>query len=126
MSDDFFPPTGPDNVTQLPTRADVDFDLDTVERPREEQVEHPFRTNVNGTVITMLDPSDLDWQDLLSIDTPSGFLQYAINTEDRTYLRKQKIPGWKFNLLMEAYMAHYRMEERMEEARRQADRKTIV
>lgn len=111
--------------TQLPNSGVV-FDLDTAERPREEIVEQPFTVNVKGRAITMLDPGELDWQDLMSIETPAGFLRHSLSDEDRKYLRDQKIPGWKFNLLMDAYMAHYNLEERARKAQELQNRRSAI
>lgn len=102
----------------MATAPQITFNLDTVEKDPAEVIE-PFVVNIGGRAITMTDPSDLDWQDLEDIQTPSGFLAFAVTAEDRRHIAQQRIPGWKFGKLMEAYMQHYRMEERMADAKRQ-------
>lgn len=119
MSNDYPTPT------TLPNR-NVVFDLDTVERPKDEIVEVPFTANVNGRPITMTDPGELDWQDLMAIDSPPGFLRHCLNEEDRKYLRDQKIPGWKFNLLMDAYADHYNLAERVARAQEAQQRRSQI
>lgn len=81
-----------------------DFNLDTVERG---ETFRPFRPVVNGKVVTMTDPADLDFMDLLDIEHPVLFLRYCVSDEDREHIKNANLPGWKFNKLIEAYQKHY-------------------
>lgn len=92
-----------------PQQPAVTLDLDNVDR---EQVYQPFVVTVEGRTITMNDPSNIDWKDLLDIEEPAQFLRYAVSEEDRAHLRQAKIPGWKFKLLMESYTRHYGLDIR--------------
>jgi hypothetical protein len=87
----------------------IDLNLDTVER---EKSYSPFRVNVGGRVVTMTDPSEFDWKDLANIDQPVQFFKYACDADTRRYLLQQNIPGWKVGKLIEAYMAHYGLEDK--------------
>lgn len=101
------------NVTQLPTN--ITFNLD--EQERETKVE-PFVALVGGRSITMTDPEELDWEDLLMIEGPYDFLTYSCSPEDKRYILAQKMPGWKFGKLIAAYQQHYGFDEKLAEARR--------
>lgn len=103
------------NVTDLP--QNVDLDLDAAERPRE-SVKEPFTVRLGGKVISMTDPEELDWQDLLEIEDPTDFLRFCVSDEDRAHIRKQKLEGWKLGRLMEAYMSHYGLDEKLADAQR--------
>lgn len=87
---------------------DVDFNLDTLER---EKTYKPFRPVINGRVVNMTDPAELDWKVLLDIEDPSQFLRHAIAEDDKAFLREQHIPGWKFGKLIDAYVKHYGLDE---------------
>ena len=89
------------------THERVEFNLDSLER---EQTYRPFTVNVNDRVITMNDPAELDWRQLLEIEQPAMFLRHCISQDDRDYLREQKIPGWKFGKMIEAYQRHYGLD----------------
>lgn len=105
-----------DNVTALPGR--ITLDLDSEERP-EKDVKPPFVANIKGREIGMRDPAELDWRDLLLLESPMDFLRLSTTPEDRKFLLEQDLPGWKFNRLMEAYYAHYDLDEKVRQARRQ-------
>lgn len=103
-------------VTNLPDKS-VTFDLDAQERP-ENEVKPPFVAALGGRKITMVDPEELDWRDLITLSEPTDFLRVAISAEDRAFLTKQNIPGWKFTRLLEAYYTHYDLDEKLASARR--------
>lgn len=109
-----------DNVTQLPGDVNIVLDLDAAERPDEKQP--PFVVKIGGRPITMEDPAELDWQDLVEIQEPEGFLRYAVSDDDREHLYNQSMPGWKLNLLMGDYMKHYKVDKRLEQAQREQRR----
>ena len=95
----------------------VDLDLDTVERPEKDQI-RPFVFNLAGRQITMTDPAELDWLDLAELENPVELIRHCCSREDRDHIVAQAMPGWKLGKLVEAFMQHYRLEEKMAEARR--------
>ena len=101
------------------------LDLDAEER-RPADVKEPFKVKVAGRVITFIDPEELDWQDLLDINKPTDWLHYSLSREDRQHLYEQRLPGWKLNKLIEAFMAWYNIEARAEEIQRQQRRLQAV
>lgn len=103
------------DVTTLP--QSVSIDLDTAERPADE-VKAPFTVKIEGKVITMKDPVDLDWRDLLNMQDPREFIRLTMSAEDRDHLSKTSFPGWKFSQLMEAFYRHYDLEELARQAQR--------
>jgi hypothetical protein len=105
-----------DSPTQLPRQ--IAFDLDSAQRP-EDEVKPPFVANVHGREITMEDPDNLDWRDLILMEKPTEFLRLALSKEDRKFLLEQSIEGWRFNQLMEAYYSHYDLEDKLQQAHRQ-------
>lgn len=107
-----------DNVTRLPEPG-VILDLDTVERP-EKDIKPPFIVNVEGRKITLQDPTEIDWRDLAAVEIPGDLLRVAMTREDRSYLQGLALPAWKFNRLMESYYTHYDLEEKIRNAKRQA------
>lgn len=106
------------NVTKLPEPG-VILDLDAEERP-EKDVKPPFIVMVEGRKVTLEDPSDIDWRDLATVEIPADLLRVAMSSEDRQYLQGLAMPTWKFNRLMEAYYVHYDLEEKIRNAKRQA------
>lgn len=108
-----------DNVRDLNLPPEeVDLDLDTVEKD-EKDVKPPYRTRVAGRILTFGNPEDVDWQDLLLIQSPVDLLQFVLNTEDLRFLREQHLPGWKLGKLMNGFSEHYDLDERMRQAQRQ-------
>lgn len=106
-----------DNVRALP--GNISLDLDTLER---EDARPPFVVKVEGREITLGDPEDIDWQDLVEIESPAEFIRFCATKEDRDFLLSQKVPGWKFSKLMEAYQQHYGIDEKLADARRRERR----
>lgn len=105
-----------ENVTNLPGR--ISLDLDSESRP-DAEVKPPFVVVVAGREITMEDPANLDWRDLLLLESPTDFLRLSLSAEDRKFLLEQSLPGWKFNKLMEGYYTHFDLDEKVRQARRQ-------
>lgn len=85
------------------------FNLDQIERERpidgKERV--PFVLVVGDREIVMTDPQELSWQQLMDIEKPVNFFRYCVSDEDRDFIKKLPIPGWKFNELLEQFMDHY-------------------
>lgn len=93
----------------------VDFDLDAAQRPVSYKpfvfsVKDP-NNNDEKRAITLSDPAELDYQKLLEIESPIGFLRYVASQEDRDFLATAKIEGWRLGALMEAYYRHYGMDQ---------------
>ncbi len=105
-----------DNVTALPGR--ISIDLDHAERPTDE-VKPPFVALIGGREITMTDPSELDWKDLILLESPTEFLRLCLSKEDRDHLYGLDLSGWKFNRLLEAFYKHFDLDEKLRQARRQ-------
>jgi hypothetical protein len=104
------------NVSALP--KNLALDLDSESRP-ENEVKPEFTVQINGREITMTDPSELDWRDLILLESPTEFLRLSLTAEDRKFLLEQPLPGWKFNRLMEAYYNHFDLDQKVRDARRQ-------
>lgn len=102
------------NVSNLPATGII-FDLDAEER---DDVKEPFVANIGGRAITMTDPEDIDWQDLLDIENPVAFLRFCVSDDDRDHIFEQSMPGWKLGRLMDAYMKHYGVDKKMREFER--------
>ena len=84
----------------------VSLDLDALEREGEKVT--PFTFSHGGRVYTMIDPQEIDWQDLLSgFRNPALFVRYALNTKDQAEFFTSRVPAWKMNKLMEGYQKHY-------------------
>lgn len=107
-----------DNVTRLPEPG-VILDLDLEERP-EKDIKPPFVVNIEGRRVTFADPTEVDWRDLAAVEIPADLLRVAMTRDDRQYLQGLALPTWKFNRLMEAYYSHYDLEDKIRNARRQA------
>lgn len=101
------------DVSTLP--QNISLDLDVATRDDEKP---PFRVVVSERTIEMKDPAELDWRDLILLDSPTEFIRLALSKDDREFLYAQDLPGWKFNKLMEAYYGHFDLEEKLHEARR--------
>lgn len=93
----------------------VHFDLDTVER---DETFEPFAVTIKGRRIVISDPADIDYQDLLTVQQPLEFFKFTMSQEDRDYLREQHFPGWRLGKLFEAYLDHYKAEERIDQRKK--------
>lgn len=107
-----------DNISRLPEPG-VILDLDAEERPSSD-IKPPFVVKVEGKTLTLQDPSEIDWRDLAAVEIPADLLRVAMTREDRSHLQGSGMPAWKFNRLMEAYYTHYDLEEKIRNAKRQA------
>lgn len=94
------------------TNNTIHLDLDTAERPAD-QVHEPFTFNWKGRAITLSDPAEIDWRELLEIESPVGFLRYTATQEDREFLRSDagKMEGWRIGVLMEGYYKHFGLDK---------------
>lgn len=101
-------------TTALP--KDINVNLDDLER---EESYKPFAIQLGGRRIEMVDPAEIDWQDLLEIENPVYFLRYALSEEkpedeelsDKDFFKAQKIPGWKLGKIIELYTKHYGLDK---------------
>lgn len=88
------------------TAKKVGLDLDALEREGEQSEKFTF--SFDGETYEMLDPSDIDWQDLLSgLRNPALFIRYAMSIDGQRSFFAKRIPAWKMNKLMTAYQDHY-------------------
>lgn len=84
----------------------VSFDLDALER--EGVVAEPFTFQYDGEQYRMLDPQEVDWQDLLSgLRNPALFVRFAMPLDQQKDFFAKRVPAWKMNRLMKAYQEHY-------------------
>jgi hypothetical protein len=106
--------TTPTNGAQAPAQEtvttvpgpDVALDLDTLER--EGVRADAFRFTHDGRIYEMVDPQEIDWQDLLSgFRNPALFIRYALRPEDAASFFGTRVPAWKMTALMERYQKHY-------------------
>lgn len=82
------------------------FDLDALER--EGAVAEPFTFQYEGEQFQMLDPQDIDWQNLLSgLRNPALFVRFAMPVDEQKRFFSKQVPAWKMNRLMGAYQEHY-------------------
>lgn len=90
-----------------PAKAATKLNLDTLER--EGGPKEPFEFTFVGRDYVLLDPEDVDWQDLmLAMASAQTFFQFVLPTaEDRAEFFKHKMPVWKMNVLMRRYQEHY-------------------
>lgn len=82
------------------------LDLDALER--EGAVAEKFTFTFGGRQYEMVDPQEIDWQDLLSgLRNPAMFIRFAMSAADQKEFFGARVPAWKMNRLMEAYQQHY-------------------
>jgi hypothetical protein len=107
-----------DNITKLPEPG-VTLDLDAAERDAKD-VKDPFVVKVGDKKLTFADPGDVDWRDLATVEIPADLFRVSLNKEDRQHLLDANLPTWKFTKLMKAYYEYYDFEDKIRDARRQA------
>ena len=90
----------------------IDLNLDTAERPVD-QVKPKFSFTWKGRRIELSDPAEVDYRDLLEVESPVGFLRYTAGKEDRDFLASAEgsMEGWRLGLLMEKYYAHFGLDK---------------
>jgi hypothetical protein len=82
------------------------LDLDALEREGEHL--QPFTFALDGETYTMVDPQEIDWQDLLAgTRNPALFIRFAMSIEDQKKFFGKRVPAWKMNRLMQAYQDHF-------------------
>lgn len=107
-------------MTELPNNVKLNLDeLDYESVDAEAAKRAPFTFQLGGREITMIDPSTLDWRDLMEIENPVYFLKYALSEEvpegqtvsDKEHVKAQAMPGWKLGKLIEGYIKHYGLDK---------------
>lgn len=87
-------------------KTKVTLDLDALER--EGAVDEPFTFRYKERDYEMIDPQEIDWQDLLSgLRNPGLFVRFAMSNEDQKNFFGERVPAWKMNALMQAYQEHF-------------------
>jgi hypothetical protein len=94
------------DITQPQAEA---FDLDALER---EGAPIPvFKFTHGGRQYELLDPQEIDWQDLLTgMRNPGAFIRFALRAEDRKPFFDSPIAAWKMNALFDRYTKHYGLD----------------
>lgn len=108
-----------DNITRLPEPG-VILDLDAAERDSKD-VKDPFVVKVSGKNLTFTDPGDIDWRDLATVEIPADLFRVSLSKEDRNHLLEANLPTWKFTKLMKTYYDYYDFEDKIRDAKRQAN-----
>lgn len=89
-----------------PHRPTAALDLDTLEREGGPKV--PFDFVLQDHRYILIDPQDVDWQQLLvSMDNPVAFFRLVLAKDDHTAFFGGVLPMWKMNVLMRRYQEHY-------------------
>ncbi len=82
------------------------INLDTLER--EGGVPDPFSFEHHGRRYTLLDPKEVDWQDLISaLTNPYVFFKVTLPEEDHDTFFTAKMPSWKLNRLIDKYIEYH-------------------
>lgn len=90
----------------MPSDQKINLDLNAVTR---EQTYQPFVFDWKGRTISLSDPAELDFRQLLEVETPIGFLKFTMSQEDRDFIASDegKMETWRMNKLIEAYYRHF-------------------
>jgi hypothetical protein len=97
--------------------ARVHTNLDEVQKPAEIDVE-PFVAVAGGQEFTFAAVHDLPWDELGGIEGDGDeFMFKTLSEDDYEAFKKLKVPGWKINILMEDYKAHYKIGQRAKRQR---------
>lgn len=85
--------------------ARISTNLDELEK---ENPLDPFVVVVGGREITFTDVRDLPWDVLANVEAdPDEFMWETLSKEDYDYFKAQKVPGWKIDVLIKDYRAHF-------------------
>lgn len=86
------------------------FDLDALEREGGSIAQFQFVHK--GKTYTMLDPQEIDWQDLLQgFRNPALFVRFAMPTDQQRDFFGTRVEAWKMNALMSQYQKHYNLPD---------------
>ncbi len=84
------------------------LDLDALEREGDDAPRVPFSFNHNGNRYTLLDPKEIDWQELISaLTNPYVFFTVTLPDDQQKTFLGTKLPSWKLNRLIDRYIDHY-------------------
>lgn len=90
----------------------VHFVVDDAQR--DEKPIDPFVADIKGRLVTFGDPAEIDYQDLLSCETPMEFWKYTVSQEDRDHIATTRMESWRLGALLKAYLEHYRATDRVD------------
>ena len=92
----------------VPAAAEPKLGLDLDALEREGEVPGSFTFRHVGEIYTMVDPQEIDWQDLLSgLRNPALFVKFAMSSADQKRFFGARVPAWKMNKLMQGYREHF-------------------
>jgi hypothetical protein len=91
------------------TAGPVHFNVDTYENENPVEI---FAAVIGKKRIEMVDPQDMDWQEVGGIDDPESFADLAVPEEHRQHFLDTKMTVREVNALMDAYMQHYGLGDR--------------
>ena len=92
----------------------VSLDLDTLNKfdVIDDAVEEEFTIRLKGHVFSMIDPRDIDWQDVFqSLRNPVMFMRYAMPQEQQDLFYSLGMPAWQLGVVMERWHKHYKMAD---------------
>ncbi len=99
-----------DEEPQVLDAEPVDLDLDSLERDGNRP--GPFRLAVEGQRFTLIDPREIDWQDLMvAMRNPLMFIKFAMGDEGVTQFLALRVPEWKMEQLIIGYFKHFGMPD---------------
>lgn len=83
------------------------FDADALETPAE--VKGPWPFTINGHEYELNDIREVDWQAIVHFDQTRdnlALIQAALPAAQVHSFFREKIPGWRLEAILRAYMAH--------------------
>jgi hypothetical protein len=90
--------------------VNVDLDLDAIERDGNRP--GPFVFRLKGQVFQLIDPRDIDWQDLLVAQrNPLMFVKFALGDADYKRFLQLSVPEWQMEKLMAGFFKHFGMAD---------------
>ena len=110
--------TDDSNVVPMPDTS-VTFDLDAAKRP-ESEIKPPFVVKIGGRKVTLGDPADVDWKDLVVLEGPGELLKFTTSPEDLRHIETIDTEGWRFGQLLERYSEYYELDQVLQKAKRRA------
>jgi hypothetical protein len=102
------PEPEPEAPAKQPPPARITINLDDLERDPAE-VKEPFIFLHNGEWYQIMDPSEIDWQDLLIADRNPAYLfaKGLADKDKREQFFAEPMRGWKMEALMKRYRKHF-------------------
>lgn len=93
-----------------PARAKVTLDLDALER---ERTFEPFTIKVGGSIVTLVDARELDWQIAASLspERPHQFFEAVVAPADYETFLAARFSTWKIEKLVELYTEHFGLSD---------------